>query len=238
MNYVIPEHHLPLIDNHSNKGALLTANLLFDYITSYANGCTTASFHADNCVSQNKNNLIMQLMTYFLITSKLKEISINFMIPGHTKFMPDGFFGLVKKYIRKYRCDSWKQVPQLIESSSINGKKDKAKVFGEEMSCSIAILKHTFLDGIKIFLTSQSVSIFNFHQHPQVLFLSDNVHIVLMYKLIFSLKMERNTFFTSVLGVGAKSRDPIYSTMITQEKKASVRKSSHGWSWTGTNYLL
>ena len=114
MNYIIPEYHLPLIDNHSNKGALLTVSLLFDYVTNYANGCIIASFHANNCVSQNKNNLIMQLMTYFLITGKLKEISINFMIPGHTKFMPDGFFGLVKKHIRKYRCDSWKQVPQLI----------------------------------------------------------------------------------------------------------------------------
>ena len=113
-------------------------------------------------------------------------------------------------------------------SSSINGKKNKAEIFGEEMSCSIAILKHTFLDGLKIFLISQSINISNFHQCSQVLFLSDNVHIALMYKLIFSLKMERNAFFTSVLGVGAKSRDPIYSTMITQEKKASVRKSSHG----------
>ena len=196
MNYVIPEHHLPLIDNHSNKGALLTANLLFDYITSYANGCTTASFHADNCVSQNKNNLIMQLMTYFLITSKLKEISINFMIPGHTKFMPDGFFGLVKKYIRKYRCDSWKQVPQLIESSSINGKKNKAKVYGEGIkSSSITILKHTFLDGLKTFLTSQSINISDFHQHPQVLFLFDNVQIVLRYKLIFVLKNGKKYLF-------------------------------------------
>ena len=134
MNYVVPEHQLPLVDGKSNKGALLTANLLLNYVNTHANGRTTASFHADNCVAQNKNNLIMQLMVYFIIIGKLQEISVNFMIPGHTKFMPDGFFGLLKRKLKKHHCDSWKQIPKLIEQSSIAEKKNKAKTYGSRMN--------------------------------------------------------------------------------------------------------
>ena len=56
---------------------------------------------ADNCVGQNKNTTMMWYLAWRVITGQHDRIELNFMLPGHTKFRPDSYFGLFKKHYRR-----------------------------------------------------------------------------------------------------------------------------------------
>lgn len=60
----------------------------------------------DNCPSTNKNNYAMAF--FYHLVHKLKiceEIVIICMIPGHTKFSCDRFFGTIKNKLNHYSDD-------------------------------------------------------------------------------------------------------------------------------------
>jgi hypothetical protein len=52
-------------------------------------------------VGQNKNTTMMWYLAWRVITGQHEAIQLNFMLPGHTKFRPDSYFGLFKKYYRR-----------------------------------------------------------------------------------------------------------------------------------------
>ena len=62
--------------------------------------------HADNCVGENKNNTLMHYLAWRVMNGFHSEITISFMLPGHTKFSPDSIFGLYKLCYRKNKIDS------------------------------------------------------------------------------------------------------------------------------------
>eukprot|EP00731_Ephydatia_muelleri_P017401 Em0010g499a len=59
------------------------------------------TLQADNCVGQNKNTTMMTYLAWRVITGQHDTIQLNFMLPGHTKFRPNSYFGLFKKYYRR-----------------------------------------------------------------------------------------------------------------------------------------
>ena len=59
------------------------------------------TLQADNCVGQNKNTTMMWYLAWQVITGQHDTVQLNFMLPGHTKFRPDSYFGLFKKYYRR-----------------------------------------------------------------------------------------------------------------------------------------
>eukprot|EP00731_Ephydatia_muelleri_P011102 Em0005g1688a len=65
------------------------------------------TLQADNCVgSQNKNTTMLWYLAWRVITGQHERIQLNFMLPGHTKFRPDSYFGLFKKhYCRQDHAD-------------------------------------------------------------------------------------------------------------------------------------
>lgn len=56
--------------------------------------------HADNCVGQNKNNILLSYLAWRISNNKNKKIVLSFMPVGHTKFSCDWAFGLFKKKFR------------------------------------------------------------------------------------------------------------------------------------------
>jgi len=48
-------------------------------------------------------------------------IEVNFMVPGHTKFLPDGYFGNIKTLFRKTRVNTVDDVEQVVNKSTKNG---------------------------------------------------------------------------------------------------------------------
>ena len=64
------------------------------------------ALHADNCVGQNKNNMVLQWLLWRVGRGSHLSFRLSFLPVGHTKFSPDLYFGLFKKSFRLSKCGS------------------------------------------------------------------------------------------------------------------------------------
>ena len=92
-----------LIDEaeQAGKGAVVVVSLVHAFVHLHGLGERRVTLQADNCVGQNKNTTMMWYLAWRVITGQHDAIQLNFMLPGHTKFRPDSYFGLFKKYYRR-----------------------------------------------------------------------------------------------------------------------------------------
>ena len=49
------------------------------------------------------------------------KITYSFMVAGHTKFSPDGFFGLFKLKLRNSEVENLEDLVKVVEKSSLKG---------------------------------------------------------------------------------------------------------------------
>ncbi len=112
INYLIDESDFP------GKGADTVISLLDHYFEHYGLNEHHALLAADNCVGQNKNNALLQYLLYRILTGKHKSITLSFMLVEHTKFAPDGYFGLIKKNYRRSNVYTYGDVEQTINQST------------------------------------------------------------------------------------------------------------------------
>jgi hypothetical protein len=115
-NYLIDEEDAP-----PKKGANMVISLLDHFFANYGLGEKWVHLTADNCVGQNKNNALIQYLMYRVLTGLHEKIELSFLIVGHTKFSPDGYFGLIKRHYRRSQVYTYGQLENIIESSSKNG---------------------------------------------------------------------------------------------------------------------
>lgn len=55
-------------------------------------------FMADNCPGQNKNRWLMWYCSWLtLVRPECETVTLHFMVPGHTKMLNDGKFGLLRR---------------------------------------------------------------------------------------------------------------------------------------------
>ena len=52
-------------------------------------------------MGQNKNNAMIQYLLYRVLTGLHDTIELSFLVVGHTKFAPDGYFGLIRRRYRR-----------------------------------------------------------------------------------------------------------------------------------------
>lgn len=80
--------------------------------------------HTDNCSGQNKNNVMMFYLVWAMEMHDgmrmLQSVMISFMLPGHTKFAPDAYFGMFKsKYFASDRCDDMQDLMSVAETCTL-----------------------------------------------------------------------------------------------------------------------
>jgi hypothetical protein len=91
LNYTIGEDELP--EGKSKKGANTTLNMVFDFLLKNHHVDKKDLYvTCDNCPGQNKNNLSLWFWSWLTMLGWYENIYINFMIPGHTKFICDAKF--------------------------------------------------------------------------------------------------------------------------------------------------
>ena len=61
---------------------------------------------------------MMQYLMWRVLTGVHHNITISFMVVGHTKFVLDGCFGLLKRIFRKTEVSSLADIEQVVQSSS------------------------------------------------------------------------------------------------------------------------
>lgn len=115
INYLIDEA------DFIEKNANTVISLLDHFFATYGVGEKHAYLTADNCGAQNKNNAVIHYLMYRVLMGLHDQIDLSFMVVGHTKFAPDGYFGLIKYRYRRSDVYTYDQLADLIEASSENG---------------------------------------------------------------------------------------------------------------------
>ena len=106
MNYLIDE------TDEIGKGANGTVSLIHHYLQT----------HGNNCVGQNKNDIVVQYLAWRIIAGLNDTAELSFMLVGHTKFAPDCFFGLFKRLYRLSLVDTMTDRVRVVKESSSSGK--------------------------------------------------------------------------------------------------------------------
>lgn len=109
-------------DQFDRKGPSLVVSLLHLFFTQYSCGERDVTLYADNCAAQNKNWLVMAYLCYRVCFGLHANISIHFMIAGHTKFDCDGHFGMIKQRYHKSNCYDLDGLAEIISRSGKPGR--------------------------------------------------------------------------------------------------------------------
>ena len=115
INYLIDE----AVD--MGKGSNAIISMLHHFFAHHGLGEEAVHLHADNCGGQNKNAMMVQYLLWRVMTGQHKQITLSFMIPGHTKFSPDWCFGLLKKKYRRTKVGGLTDLVGVVnESAAVN----------------------------------------------------------------------------------------------------------------------
>ena len=87
------------------KGANCVVSMLHYFFEKYGVGKCDVHLRADNCSGQNKNSCMVRYLMWRVLTGRHKNITLSFLLTGHTKFSCDWCFGLVKRLYRKTKVD-------------------------------------------------------------------------------------------------------------------------------------
>lgn len=119
----IPKQINYLIDEADflEKNANTVISLLDHFFEHHGLGEKSVYLTADNCVGQNKNNALIQYLMYRVLAGLHSNIELSFLVVGHTKFSPDGYFGLIRRRYRRSQIYTYNQLASVIEESTPNG---------------------------------------------------------------------------------------------------------------------
>ncbi len=117
------------------KGAKTVISLLDAFFRLHGLGEKEAMLHADNCTGQNKNNYVIWYLMWRIMNGLHKRMSLSFMVPGHTKFAPDRYFGLLKIRFRRSTIDSLQDVVKCVGECTVSDKA-VAQVYGQHLGLS------------------------------------------------------------------------------------------------------
>lgn len=128
MNYIIDEAHL------ISKGSNAVISYLHHFFENFGLGETDANLHCDNCSGQNKNRFMLWYCIWRCCIGLHRSITLNFMIAGHTKFAPDGCFGLLKRAFKRHEVSSLSELKSVVEGSAVL---NEAQLVGLEEGTSL-----------------------------------------------------------------------------------------------------
>ncbi|XP_033121769.1 uncharacterized protein LOC117120796 [Anneissia japonica] len=77
------------------------------------------------------------------MTGRHKEITLNFMLTGHTKFLPDGAFGQIKQRLKLTKVECIADIAAVVNSSSAM---NIAQIVAEEDGSNVAVKHYAWND--------------------------------------------------------------------------------------------
>jgi hypothetical protein len=72
-----------------------------------------------------------------------EKITYSFMVAGHTKFTPDGFFGLFKLKLRQSEVDDMEDLVKVVKESTIGGYNVAQTIFNSDGQREVFFYKWT-----------------------------------------------------------------------------------------------
>lgn len=166
--FLIPESIAAIF---SAKPSAKTVNHVISQLDHFLNAlCTGVSrliIHADNCVAQNKNSMMLGYLSWRVACKLQNAIELRFMERGHTKFAPDAMFGVLKRAVFRNNVETFTDLKSLAVTSAhclrvIDGTKiiwrDWAAFMKQFYGNLIGVTQYhrfQFLDGHEGIVTSQ-----------------------------------------------------------------------------------
>ncbi|KAI4799131.1 hypothetical protein KUCAC02_017886 [Chaenocephalus aceratus] len=115
VNYLIDEAHC------SSKGSNAVIAFLHHFFSQYGFGEKNVHLHCDNCSGQNKNRYLLWYLAWRCMVGLHEDISLNFLIAGHTTFAPDWCFGLFKQQFCRTPVSCLEDTSQAVRASTVTG---------------------------------------------------------------------------------------------------------------------
>ena len=128
VNYLIDEGMC------SSKGSNSVISYLHHYFDQYGLREKHVELHCDNCSGQNKNRYMLWYLCWRVVCGYHTSVALHFMVSGHTKFAPDGNFGLIKRRFNVCAVDCLADIQEVVTSSS---KSNIAQVVGWENQATL-----------------------------------------------------------------------------------------------------
>lgn len=125
VNYLIDEGMA------STKGSNAIISYLHHFFTNHGLGEENLRLHCDNCSGQNKNRYMLYYLLCRTLNGLHKDVSLNFMVAGHTKFSPDWCFGLLKQKYRRTEVSTLDDIAQMTLQSTAS-RLNKPQLVGTE----------------------------------------------------------------------------------------------------------
>lgn len=92
--------------------------MVYQAIKIFANNeKTILNITCDNCIAQNKNNLSLFFGLDYVCQVGIITLP-NFMVPGHTKFICDSFFGQIKIIYQNHKVNTIDDIEEIVNMSS------------------------------------------------------------------------------------------------------------------------
>ena len=156
INYLIDEA------SATGKGANTVVSLLHHFFSTHTFGESSVHLHADNCSGQNKNRHVIAYLMWRVLTGRHKQITLSFLIVGHTKFSPDTCFGLIKRLYRRTYVGCLDDISKMVSNSSVVNKPQLVLELRMEVQWSQCITGvRTLMNAPRRFLVLRNTSIFD-----------------------------------------------------------------------------
>ena len=118
INYLFGERDTIGENGTKCHGPNCVVSMLHHFSETHGNGEYEFYLHADNCRGQNKNKTVMAYLAGRCLSGLHRQITISFMIMGHTRCLVDGCFGLIKQRYRRHDCDILDHLVDVVNKSA------------------------------------------------------------------------------------------------------------------------
>ena len=214
-NYVIDEGEMPN-DGKQGKGVNCTISLVWHAIQKYNHGEKKLVITCDNCVGQNKNNYSLFFYSWLIDRGLYEEIELNFMIPGHIKFICDSCFGLIKILYRKSKVNTVDDVVSIINrSTTVHLNTSQRYLNGEGFQY------YNFKDYFQMFKKLPNIQKYHhfyfISQHPRVVFYKDRPEDDYKNAIVrnFSFDFNITPFTINVRSLSLKRQEELYKEIAS-----------------------
>ena len=91
---------------------------MLHFFANHGMGEMEVFLHTDNCTGQNKNNAMLWYLAWRVMMGLHTQITLSFLVVGHTKFSPDWCFGLLKRLYQRTEVGSLQAIAQVVNNSA------------------------------------------------------------------------------------------------------------------------
>ena len=153
--------------------------MLHHFLMVHGFGEKRVHFHCDNCSGQYKNRFLMFYMMYRILAGLHDDRVVSFLPVGHTKFLPDWCFGLLKRHFKRLKVGCLDDIVKVVNESA---NPNVAQLVGSQNGEMIVPMYNwsNYFDEVAVKTALKGITqMYHFHftsKHPGKVFVKNNIN--------------------------------------------------------------